>query len=516
MSSCKETVIRVTGEDNYSYSGTIGKFIDDLIDKNKGKVINIGNDSVVMDLDKEYSIIGVSNNEKTSWKKISQISRHPANGGMVKVYTRSGKVTTATLSHSFLKRTEKGIEPILGSDLKVGLRIPVAKYIAEVENPLNSYNIGEYGNVNLDNDMGWLCGVYIADGDISGNQVRITKCIPEYYNNLIEIVKTKFGKDIKQTFGLGGYFEKYDKRYSKVENSFTCKNLATFFGDNFGRGSENKKVPAWVYGVSKEFISGLIQGYFDGDGNVNCDVGKGMIQAGSISETLINDMIVLLTYFGIFGSKCLEWSKTGKVKKPFHTIQISRKYAKEFNDKIGFVVEEKAINLQELIQYTERSNIHSDQEQIDKIPELGKIISSIGKQLELPGQSRLYGRWEKKDSIGRKTLLKYIEIFEDTNNVKKNNDVFNKIELLKQAVYSDVVWDEIIELEYLDDPKEYVYDFTVPGNDSFMVDTCVLVHNTLNTSNEGVEKRTGCENKDNHIIKLFNGLLKMPYPLVFL
>jgi hypothetical protein len=28
------------------------------------------------------------------------------------------------------------------------------------------------------------------------------------------------------------------------------------------------------------------------------------------------------------------------------------------------------------------------------------------------------------------------------------------------------------------------------------------------TSILGVEKRTGCENKDNHIIKLFNGLLK--------
>jgi DNA-directed RNA polymerase beta' subunit len=481
MSQLKSTIIRITGKDNYSYSGPIGEFIDNLIDKNKENVINIGNDSIVMDLKDTYNIIGVSDNEKTSWKKISQISRHHANGGMVKVYTRSGKITTATLTHSFLKRTEKGIEAILGSDLKVGLRIPVAKYIAEVENPLTNYTIGKYGNVILDNDMGWLCGVYIADGNVSGNGIKITKCIPEYYNNLIKIVKNKFDKTISQRFTERSNFPGYDKSYKGVENNFNCKELSNFFGDNFGRGSENKKVPAWVYGCSKEFISGLIQGYFDGDGNVNCDKGKGMIRAGSISEELINDMIVLLAYFGIFGSKCLEWSKTGKVKKPFHTIQISRKYAKEFNDKIGFIVQEKAINLQELIQYVERSDIHSDQEQIDKIPELGNIISSIGKQLELPGQSRLYGRWEKKNSIGRKTLLKYIKIFEDENNINKISDVSDKITLLKQAAYSDVVWDEIVELEYLDDPKEYVYDFTVPGNDSFMVDACILVHNTLNT-----------------------------------
>jgi DNA-directed RNA polymerase II subunit RPB1 len=481
MSQLKSTIIRITGKDNYSYSGPIGEFIDNLIDKNKENVINIGNDSIVMDLKDTYNIIGVSDDEKTSWKKISQISRHHANGGMVKVYTRSGKITTATLTHSFLKRTEKGIEAILGSDLKVGLRIPVAKYIAEVENPLTNYTIGKYGNVILDNDMGWLCGVYIADGNVSGNGIKITKCIPEYYNNLIKIVKNKFDKTISQRFTERSNFPGDDKSYKGVENNFNCKELSNFFGDNFGRGSENKKVPAWVYGCSKEFISGLIQGYFDGDGNVNCDKGKGIIRAGSISEELINDMIVLLAYFGIFGSKCLEWSKTGKVKKPFHTIQISRKYAKEFNDKIGFIVQEKAINLQELIQYVERSDIHSDQEQIDKIPELGNIISSIGKQLELPGQSRLYGRWEKKNSIGRKTLLKYIKIFEDENNINKISDVSDKITLLKQAAYSDVVWDEIVELEYLDDPKEYVYDFTVPGNDSFMVDACILVHNTLNT-----------------------------------
>ena len=44
-----------------------------------------------------------------------------------------------------------------------------------------------------------------------------------------------------------------------------------------------------------------------------------------------------------------------------------------------------------------------------------------------------------------------------------------------------MIWDEIVKLEYLPDPGTFVYDFTVPGNDSFMVDCGVLVHNTLNS-----------------------------------
>jgi DNA-directed RNA polymerase subunit A" len=479
MSTSKDTIIRITGKNNYTYSGSIGKFIDNIIDNNKDKLIKIGEDSVVMDLEDDYNIIGVSNDEKTSWKKISQISRHPANGGLVKVFTKSGKTTIATLSHSFLKRTEKGIDPILGSDLKIGDRIPVSKYIAEVENSLKTYEIGEYGDVILDKDFGWLCGTYIADGNITYNNIKITKCIPEYYNKIIEIIKYKFNKEITQRKSERSNFPGYDKKYIGIENNFNCKYLSTFFSTNFGNGSENKKIPAWVYGANKQFISGIIQGYFDGDGNINGDTHKCMIRAGSISEQLINDMIVLLSYFGIFGSKCLEVSKTGKIQKPFHTIQISRKYAPLFKEEIGLVVESKIQNLDKIISYINREDKRCDQEMIDKVPMIADLLIQTGKYVK----HNKYQYTKNQESIGRLTLQKYIKQIEDKNKEIKSKDAIPGIELLKQAAYSDVVWDEIINLEYLDDPKEYVYDFTVPGNDSFMVDTCILVHNTLNTSN---------------------------------
>jgi DNA-directed RNA polymerase II subunit RPB1 len=105
----------------------------------------------------------------------------------------------------------------------------------------------------------------------------------------------------------------------------------------------------------------------------------------------------------------------------------------------------------------------------------------------MPGQSRTYGRWAKKDAIGRQTLEKYVAEFEAK--IAELTDAVEKIPIqveqnmmiLRSAVDADVVWDEIVKLIYHEDPKEYVYDFTVPGNDSFMVDCNVLVHNTLNT-----------------------------------
>lgn len=479
----KILIYKKNGDKITPYYTTMGEFIDNMLNANKKSVIDLGNDSVVYDPKADYYIVGVSDNEKTSWRRILQVSKHPANGDLMKVYTRSGKTTTATLSHSFLKRTEKSIVPVEGYDLKVGDRIPVAKYIPVVENAQTSIKIGDQ-EFNLDNELGWLCGVYIADGNITGNKVSISKVIPEYIEMLREIVKEKLGLDISTYYKTGKIDAdkngKWMKEYESQSHTFNHKDMAEFLATNFGNGSYNKYIPGWVYTANLDFIRGLIGGYFDGDGNVADGKGKGMVRAHSVSEKFIENMIVLLCYIGVFASKCLE-AKKEKHLGDLHTIQISRKYAEIFKNEVGFVVESKKNALEKVIEYINDETRKDNKEYIDKIPELGEAIAYIGRKLNLPGQSRNYGRWAKKDSIGRNTLIGYIKIFEDANEEKKFADVTAKIAILKQAAYSDVVWDEIVDIEYIEDPKEYVYDFTVPGNDSFMVDCGVLVHNTLNT-----------------------------------
>jgi len=132
-----------------------------------------------------------------------------------------------------------------------------------------------------------------------------------------------------------------------------------------------------------------------------------------------------------------------------------------------------------IVKYVERTDAHDLSEEIDKINGLGKIIAFCGKTLKFADQSRTYGRWAKKDSIGRRTLEKYINIFEQHENV---GVIANELAILKQAVNSNVIWDEIVNIEIIKgQPNEYVYDFTVPANQTFMMDCGIIVHNTLNT-----------------------------------
>lgn len=476
MSTVKHSLIVLQNDKGLKYYGTIGEICDSILEENKEKLIHHGENSVILPLEENYYIVGVSEDEKTSWKRISEISRHPANGGLVEVMTRTGRKTKATLTHSFLKRSPTGIVPVLGSELKVGMRIPIAKVVPEVPQPIMSMTKG-ITTFTMNKEFGWVCGMYLADGSFSGNIIGISKVNP-----MVEVKLRAFAEQYSMRFNAVHRQCEYGP--SKNNNLYS-KDLKDFLMETFNTGSYEKKIGATVFHANKEFIAGVIGGFFDGDGNVSVE--RQLIRASSRSETLIQQFTALLGYVGMFGVMSQETSVRIKDKVQ-HTLVIPRKFAQLYKEQVGFQLPEKAEALDKIIEYNERQDVHSEQEMIDKIPEVGPIIAETGKLLKMPGQSRTYGRWAKKESIGRQTLTKYVAEFEAKckeldENVEKYDrvKVEKNMSLLQSALVADVLWDEITELIYHEDPKEYVYDFTVPGNDSFMVDCNVLVHNTLNT-----------------------------------
>jgi len=479
--SCISSSFVVADVNGKPYAGPIGPLIDNIL--KGGAPVKIGKDSAVLDLDTPVRILGVSTDEKTSWRPISQVSRHPANGGLVEVHTRCGRKTTATLSHSFLKRSSNGIVPVLGSDLKVGMRIPVAKFIPVTPNPTQSVKQGDT-TFTLDREFGWICGIYLADGSLNGKNIEICKIAP-----IVETKLSAFAKEHNMPFKA---IMKQGAFGPSKDNILVSKDLKDFLKSTFKEGSYTKRVGALAYHAPVSFIKGLIGGFFDGDGNVCVD--RHLIRASSRCEGLLKDINRLLGYCSMFGLLGSEASVRIPDKTQF-TLTIPRKYAALYEATIGFSLNEKAEALSKIVKYNERTGAHNKQEMIDKIPEVGHIVAKVGRLLALPGHSRTYGRWAKKESIGRQTLEKYMDVFKaaaDTMGSKADSTLKASLEMLESALAADVMWDEIVDLVYLDDPKEYVYDFTVPGNDSFMVDDNILVHNTLNTFHlAGVAAKSG-------------------------
>lgn len=226
--------------DGTYYNGKIGQFIDQLM-INNDKVVDLGKGSEVLHFDSEkYFILTVNpNNQNCAWKALSEVSRHPANGGMITVTTQSGRSVTTTLSHSHLRRTNKGtIEPILGADLKIGDRIPIGYSIPHRE-------LVDISNIPYIpyNHLSWYIGSYLA-----GNKTS--------YNEEISLLK------------------------------------------DFKNASGEKCIPSWIFFAPLEFINSLLRGFFDTSGII--DSNKGCLTAYSTNTVLLENISMLLAYSGIF------------------------------------------------------------------------------------------------------------------------------------------------------------------------------------------------------------------------
>lgn len=460
----------------------IGEFCDRIIEELPEYTFNTGHkdsvETILEPLEDEYYIVGVDEKEQTHWNKISHISRHPVNGDMIRVKTRSGRVVETTMSHSHLIRKDQTVKPITGSDMETGMRIPVAKHI---DNAFIKDTIEIAGeSYKLDHLFGWFIGAYLAEGSLTKKKGKMeaagTICITNISEYYIENTK-KFASVFNKTCTVREkplhQILNSKKCYKSTDIKFTYKPLADLIMNTCGTGSFVKRVPDFAFLAPNEFKAGLLAGYFDGDGNFMCDKMHHQIRVCSRSDQLIKDISLLLNYFDIFAILNKEYKKG---ENNYH-LTISPKYAKLYQTQIGSNLHSE--KLQQLVDYIEREDIHTLREDIDKINGLGEVIASCGKKLELPGQSRNYGRWMKKDSIGRNTLQKYIKLFESH---EKSATVAYELSVLRQAANANVIWDEIVEIEkYTPNQTEYVYDFTVPGNQTFMTDYGVIVHNTLNT-----------------------------------
>ena len=318
--------------------------------------------------------MGVDKNEKTSWSRISHFSRHPVNGNMMTITTKSGRKVTTTLSHSHLTRKEHKVQPIKGSDLEVGMRIPVCKHISN-DFINKTVEIGE-NTIVLDELFGWFIGAYIAEGSCNGGRVCITN-ISQHYIDMTTIVGEMFGAKISVYKRQGEYGP-------STVTSFKCKELAKFLVKECGPNSFEKKVPDFIFTAPLECKAACIQGYMDGDGNINCDKGHHEIRGCSRSQQLVKDMGLLLNYFDIFAT----FRENVRQKKPFYHFAIAHSYANLYQQHIGSVL--KKDKLQELCDYGNRENAHSLSNDVDKIEGLGEIIAKCGKDLKLPGQSRNY------------------------------------------------------------------------------------------------------------------------------
>jgi HK97 family phage portal protein len=141
-------------------------------------------------------------------------------------------------------------------------------------------------------DLGWLCGLFLADGAVSAHQVIFSLSLHE--RHIADLVRDRMQAafDQKVTFGTSG-----PVLVVRVSNRV----LAAFFA-SFGRSSYRKAAPPWAMQAPAEFRRGMIDGILAGDGHM---AAKGESSIRTVSRDLAWQTRLLLWAEGI--NTCLQY-----------------------------------------------------------------------------------------------------------------------------------------------------------------------------------------------------------------
>lgn len=207
----------------------------------------------------------------------------------------------------------------------------------------------------LNEENGIFIGLFLADGNVHGEHIHITKNNKEVQ----EFVKSWYDKKSIQ----------YSMR-EKVNHSggitntiaANCAVLATFLNKFVGHGAAHKHIPTESYISNISFVKGLLSGYFSGDGTVS----KNSIEACSASSRLIDGINMLCSRIGVFGKVSKTQLKRNnfgtKHILPSYRLSIRAQWGKVFSENIHLIQPNKQARLMNIQWRNYHSNFktHND------------------------------------------------------------------------------------------------------------------------------------------------------------
>jgi len=193
--------------------------------------------------------------------------------------------------------------------------------------------------VKLNREFGWLCGLYLAEGSAHQNTKIGNQHWDATYFSIHQDEVDDYKKGIHAALGMFQHVH-----VNQCKTSKTCTlvvysaALTRWFVEEFGHLADGKKIPDWVFSAGKEFVSGLIRGYCEGDGHMPSTVPT--VTVSSISQQLIFQLRNLLAscgygWCGIYRDEA--GFRYGRNCRARWQMMINGDYGRKFRAEMDFV-----------------------------------------------------------------------------------------------------------------------------------------------------------------------------------
>ena len=307
-------------------------------------------------------------------------------------------------------------------------------------------HIGEFPEqMPLDRKFGFLVGAYLAEGCVTKTYVAISNNDAGYRSRVREFC---------QGLNIGTHDQvQHDKNGPGWTSSdiriHSCL-FAKFLGDTCGRGSAHKRVPDWAHNAPDEFIKGLLDGYYSGDGSVYEKRGAA-VNCSSISKELIIGIQQLLFRYNIMGRIS---TIKGSIRKGFGTgpkcdcyvLSIRNQHARAFAHRVTLQLEAK-------------------QERLNKIK--GRIGRAAYCKFDMVPDN---GTFIKRTDL-EKRFMDDGPVYQDSK-----QDV--------NTLCSPVYYDPVVSIEEVEPSKKYVYDFTIADTRTFVMYDGFAAYDTFHSAGQ--------------------------------
>ncbi len=421
-----------------------------------------GKEGKIISLDRQGSLVEADfkNVRKTGRKKL------------FKLKTRTGREILASANHPFLTITENGKKWKILEQLNTGSYICLP----------NRINIKD--NLELDDNEIKVLAHLIAEGKLgdkvgSPKYFQCPKQNPEIRKDYISSLSRLFpeGKIVERR-------EEVTMKFGLMNTTKGTTNKLRLFIREYGldkKKSGEKFVPKIIFGLKKEKIALFLNRLFSCDGSIYLKKEQVIIEYSSISKRLVQDVSLLLDYFGLqhtIASKRFRDNQDYSWRIFISNQESLRKYISE----IGFIgrKQKRALKVLKILKKHKFTNI-------DKVPRIireylkNKGYSYLEQDrflnyaeiLKLK-ESKSFKEIRKDSNIKTPCVFKQSKIdFLRSHICKVNNQI--KDEVLSFICNEDIIWDKVISKEFV--KEDETYDLEVPELSNF-VSNGIIVHNS--------------------------------------
>jgi len=394
---------------------------------------------------KEIEVLTVDERNRVIFTSVGSVIKHKVNKKIYEIETwGGGRNIKITEDHSLYTLSDNyDIIPVKVSELKKSDYI-----IAPSILPIGSVE----DNKEFSDEILILFGLWIADGHFTINDkwtVGFSCANDEGCKEIIDYIAEKFKGSVY-----------YDK--NGVDANINSKSLHSYMRElGFSGKAHTKKIPDFVFNLSKRQIGLFLKGYFSGDGCVTPEV----VSWGTVSYQLHLDIQSLLLSFGILFNYDFEKRRDYVDKVTNRTYQCKDFYNSYIQDYISIEKFAKEIR------FLQKRNIDKLNILLDKKSRYVKThqqnipIKDVAVHRKSEIRDRMYTRHLKScvwNSTRRDIFESYVKGTHINENVYNNDILYLKVK--KVSVVSE-------------DKQISVYDLSVPNYERFICNN-VLAHNS--------------------------------------